>query len=161
MGNSKSIEPPSSVASAKDTDYGRLAGNFLFFLAGLSIAAMFLSPIFLDSFQLDLSPALNIWAGCWLRKKSNRARLFVIAIYSFCVVLLLVAFAIPLLGFNNDVKIAGASVPKEPLVLVPLALASIFLLLYPVVLLVSKPAREQFTRHQRNMLEPRNADFEE
>lgn len=151
MGNERvngDLETAVAAETGKEVDYGSLAGSYLYFLAGLSIAAMILSPFLLDSFQLDWSPVFNIWAGSQLKRRSNLARWFVIAMYSLGVFLVLMAFAMPLLGSGSDLKISGASLPKEPLVLVPIGLAFTFLLLYPVVLLVSRPAREQIAKNR-------------
>jgi len=135
-----------SQSPKSEIDVGRLVGNYLLLLAATSVGWMLLSPFLVDSFQLDISPVFNFWAGVRLRERKNGWRLATIAVYSFALVIALMMVVLSLVLGTSNLTIQFGKTIEQPNIGTVMLMASIIVLIasFPVVMLSSKIAKKQF-----------------
>ena len=80
--NGHCVMPLATLDYAPRTEFdtGRFVARYLQVLAWLSIASMIAGPIFFDSLHIDLSPIFLFWAAWALKRRSNTARKWVLAL---------------------------------------------------------------------------------
>jgi hypothetical protein len=135
-------------APRTEFDTGRFVARYLQGLAWLSIASMIAGPIFFDSLHIDLSPILLCWAASALKRRSQTARKWVLALAGLTLVLLVIMLLWAAVAGTDGMTVSfGAGRIEDPAlwqvaaVAVPIAVA----VGVPFAVLMSERAGRQFT----------------
>lgn len=150
------LNGPSSTAASTERrarslpfDVGKFVGRYLQVLACFSIASMAASVLFFQTLVIDVSFIFFLWAGAYLMKHHPTARKWVIGVSALCVILsVAVIFDALVLGTDSVLVIIGRAV-DDPALLHVVGIAACFILIAstPLILLLTRQAKNEFSRH--------------
>ena len=130
-------------------DYGRAAGYYLYGLAWVSIIAMVLGAILLDSLNIRLEVILYFWAGHALMRHSMTARKWVIDAGLVLMVVLVALMVAGVVWGTEGIKTGvGYKTVENPSLLLMLSVGAGILILVavPVILLWNPAAWREFEK---------------
>lgn len=134
-------------APRTEFDTGRFVARYLQVLAWVSIASMIAGPIFFRSINVDLSPIFMFWAASALKRRSQTARILVLAIGGLMLTTLVGMLLWALIAGTDRMAVSfGTGSVKNPalwqVVAVVVLIAGVVSV--PLGVLVSARARRQF-----------------
>jgi hypothetical protein len=134
-------------ASQPEFDTARFVARYLEVLAWISIASMIAAPLVFSSLRIDITPIFLFWAAAALKRRSQTARRWVLAIsgLSLASILYFVVRAMVVSVKGMSVSSSTVRIADDALWLTTaVALAAGVVIAVPVVVLMSERARSQF-----------------
>lgn len=142
-------------------DIGKLVAIYLYILTILSIASMIISPFLGGMCYVDLfGPIFNYYAAQGLRAKNNFWRIATICVYGFLFALLAILVLVAVVGTWARINIrltliGGSNVTFGTFLL--FAIGGLVMCSIPLLLLLTKTAKEQFVEISRQSEMSNNA----
>lgn len=135
-------------APRPEFDTGRFVARYLQVLAWLSIGSMIAGPIFFDSLRIDLSPIFLFWAASALKRRSQTARMWVLALAGLTLGVLVLMFVWAVVAGTDGMTVSfGAGRIKNPALwqVAAVAVPITAVVGVPFAILMSERARRQFS----------------
>jgi hypothetical protein len=136
-----------AVKMNTDFDLGRFVARYLQVLAWLSIGWMIVEPIFFDSLDIDLSPIFLFWAASVLKRRSQTARQWVLALAGLLLSFIVLGLLWAVIGGTDGMTMSyGPRRIENPALWQVAAVAVPFAVVVgvPFAVLMSERARRQF-----------------
>jgi hypothetical protein len=132
-------------------DIGKLVARYLQAFAWMSVAWMIISPIFFDSFHLDLSVIFLFWAAAYLMQHDPTARKWTIGVCAFALALVVGMFIYAAVAGTEGMTVTIGRRIDNPSLGQVAVVSLIFAALagLPLVLLLTPKARREFGQRSR------------